>query len=633
MRPAPDSDVKDVLQYLKNQESKTLLRFLTCGSVDDGKSTLIGRLLYDSKLLFEDQLEALTGTNGGGPKSEEDLDLASLVDGLQAEREQGITIDVAYRFFATDKRKFIVADTPGHEQYTRNMATGASTADLAVILIDARKGVLTQTRRHSYIVSLLGIRNVVLAVNKMDLVGYDQARFDEIVADYAKFAAEIGLDTFTAIPLSALKGDNVLTRSDQMPWYDGPPFLEHLETVDIASDLESAPFRLSVQWVNRPDLDFRGYSGTISTGTVRPGDEVVVLPSGRKSRVERIVTQGGDLDTASAGQAVTLTLEDQVDISRGDVLAEPDTAPEVTDQFAAHIVWMHDEPLLPERSYMLKMANQSVPAVVTELKHKVNVNTLEQLAAKTLELNEIGFGNIALDHAITYEAYRDNRELGGFVLIDRLTNQTVGAGTISFGLRRATNLAWQELHVDKAARSSMNKQKPCVLWFTGLSGSGKSTVANLVERRLHALQHRTYILDGDNVRHGLNKDLGFTDVDRVENIRRIAEVSSLMVDAGLIVLASFISPFRNERRMARELLNDGEFLEIFVDAPLEVCEQRDPKGLYEKARAGNIKNFTGIDSPYEVPEQADLTVDTSELSPDRAAENVVEMLKKRGLID
>ena len=555
MRPAPDSDVKDVLQYLKDQENKTLLRFLTCGSVDDGKSTLIGRLLYDSKLLFEDQLQALTETNGGAAaKSDEDLDLASLVDGLQAEREQGITIDVAYRFFATDKRKFIVADTPGHEQYTRNMATGASTADLAVILVDARKGVLTQTRRHSYIVSLLGIRNVVLAVNKMDLVGYDQAKFDEIVGDYAGFAAEIEIENITAIPLSALKGDNVLTRSDHMPWYTGPTFLDHLETVDIASSLETAPFRLSVQWVNRPDLDFRGYSGTISSGTVHPGDEVVVLPSGRKSRIERIVTQDGDLEAASAGQAVTLTLEDQVDISRGDVLAAPDGAPEVTDQFAAHIIWMHDEPLLPERSYMLKMANQSVPAVITELKHKINVNTLEQLAAKTLELNEIGFGNIALDHAITYEAYGDNRELGGFVLIDRLTNQTVGAGTISFGLRRATNLAWQELHVDKVARSSMNKQKPCVLWFTGLSGSGKSTVANLVERRLHALQHRTYILDGDNVRHGLNKDLGFTDVDRVENIRRIAEVSSLMVDAGLIVLASFISPFRNERRMARELL-------------------------------------------------------------------------------
>ena len=634
MRPTPDSDVKDVLQYLKDQENKTLLRFLTCGSVDDGKSTLIGRLLYDSKLLFEDQLQTLTETNGGAAaRSDEDLDLASLVDGLQAEREQGITIDVAYRFFATDKRKFIVADTPGHEQYTRNMATGASTADLAVILVDARKGVLTQTRRHSYIVSLLGIRNVVLAVNKMDLVGYDQAKFDEIVDEYAKFAAEIGLENITAIPLSALKGDNVLTRSDQMPWYAGPTFLDHLETVDIASSLETAPFRLSVQWVNRPDLDFRGYSGTIGSGTVHPGDEVVVLPSGRKSRIERIVTQDGDLEAASAGQAVTLTLEDQVDISRGDVLATPDAAPEVTDQFAAHIIWMHDEPLLPERSYMLKMANQSVPAVVTELKHKVNVNTLEQLAGKTLELNEIGFGNIALDHAVTYEAYGDNRELGGFVLIDRLSNQTVGAGTISFGLRRATNLAWQELHVDKVARSSMNKQKPCVLWFTGLSGSGKSTVANLVERRLHALQHRTYILDGDNVRHGLNKDLGFTDVDRVENIRRIAEVSSLMVDAGLIVLSSFISPFRNERRMARELLGDGEFLEIFVDAPLEVCEERDPKGLYQKARAGNIKNFTGIDSPYEVPERADLTINTAELSPDRAAEHVVEMLKQRGLID
>ncbi len=631
MRPPADIQPQEVLDYLKAQEAKTLLRFLTCGSVDDGKSTLIGRLLYDSKLLFEDQLAALDVAAGNGQAGVPDL--ASLVDGLQAEQEQGITIDVAYRFFATETRKFIVADTPGHEQYTRNMATGASTADLAVILIDARKGVLTQTRRHSYIASLLGIRHVILAVNKMDLVGYGQDRFDDIVSDYFAFAQALGFAEITTIPVSALKGDNVISASTQMPWYSGPSLLEQLEAVDVARDVQDAPFRFPVQWVNRPDLDFRGYSGTVTSGSVRPGDEVTILPSFKTSRVERIVTFDGDLDEAFAGQAITLVLADQVDVSRGDVLACSDAPPEITDQFAAHLIWMHDEPLLPERSYLLKMANQTVPAVVTELKHVVNVNTMEQLAAKTLELNEIGFCNLALDRAVTYEPYKQTRELGGFVLIDRITNQTVGAGMIEFGLRRATNLVWQELYIDKARRSVMNKQRPCVLWFTGLSGSGKSTIASLVERRLHALTHRTYILDGDNVRHGLNKDLGFTDVDRVENIRRVAEVSSLMVDAGLIVLVSFISPFRNERRLARDMLGEGEFLEIFVDTPLEVCEARDPKGLYEKARAGDIKNFTGIDSPYEVPEQADITVDTTTLSPEAAAEHVVAVLKDRKLIE
>jgi len=633
MPSVPEKRNEDVTDYLKAQENKTLLRFLTCGSVDDGKSTLIGRLLYDSKLLFEDQLAALATASGGANAKEDDLDLASLVDGLQAEREQGITIDVAYRFFATEKRKFIVADTPGHEQYTRNMATGASSSELAIILIDARKGVLTQTRRHSYIASLLGIRQVVLAVNKMDLVDYAQDRFDEIVAEYQAFAEDIGLTGIVAIPLSALKGDNVISASKTMKWYTGPALLDHLETVDLSSDAADTPFRFPVQWVNRPNLDFRGYSGTISSGAVQQGDKIVVLPSGKQSHIERIVAFDGDREAAGTGETVTLVLADQIDVSRGDVIACPDQPPDVTDQFAAHIIWMHDEPLLPERSYHLKMANQIIPAVVTELKHTINVNTMEHLAGKTLELNEIGFCNLALDRAVTYAPYAESHDLGGFILIDRISNQTVGAGMISFGLRRATNLVWQELHVDKTARSAMNKQRPCVLWFTGLSGSGKSTVANLVERRLHALSHRTYVLDGDNVRHGLNKDLGFTDADRVENIRRVAEVSSLMVDAGLIVLVSFISPFRNERRMARDLLGDNEFLEVFVDAPLAVCEQRDPKGLYEKARSGDIKNFTGIDSPYEVPEQADLIIDTTAMTADKAAEHVVAMLGERGLID
>jgi bifunctional enzyme CysN/CysC len=624
------TDTRDVAAYLSEQENKTLLRFLTCGSVDDGKSTLIGRLLYDSKLLFEDQLAALEGASTASRDGE--LDFASLVDGLAAEREQGITIDVAYRYFATDKRKFIVADTPGHEQYTRNMATGASTADLAVILVDARKGVITQTRRHAYIAGLLGIRHMVVCVNKMDLVGYDRHVFDEIAAEFNAFACEIELDNVTAIPIAALKGTNVTTRDPETPWYDGPALLEHLETVDAWSDRTTAPMRLPVQWINRPHLDFRGYSGTVSAGTLAAGDRIMVLPSGRTSIVERIVTHDGDLEHAVAGQAVTVTLADQIDISRGDVIAPADAPCEVTDQFAAQIIWMSDQPLLPERSYLMRIGTQTVPAAITELKHKVNVNTLEHVAGKTVELNEIAVCNVALDRAIAYEPYALNRDLGGFVLIDRVTNATVGAGMISFGLRRATNLVWQELHVDKGARARMNGQAPCVLWFTGLSGSGKSTIANLVEKRLHADARRTYVLDGDNVRHGLNKDLGFTDVDRVENIRRVAEVSRLMVDAGLIVLVSFISPFRGERRMARNLMEDGEFLEIFVDTPLEICEARDPKGLYGKARAGDIKNFTGIDSPYETPENAEIVLDTTALTPEDAAERVIAALRDRRII-
>ncbi len=624
--------IAEIDTYLAEQENKDLLRFITCGSVDDGKSTLIGRLLYDSKLIFEDQLSALEadskrdGTVAGG------IDFALLVDGLQAEREQGITIDVAYRFFATDKRKFIVADTPGHEQYTRNMATGASTASLAVILIDARKGVLTQTRRHSFIVSLLGIKQVVLAVNKMDLADYDKAVFDEIEAEYRAFADQIGLKDITAIPMSALEGDNVLTRSDKTGWYDGPTLLEALESAPLPQDRADGPFRMAVQWVNRPNLDFRGFSGVVSGGPVRQGQRIAALPSGKTSTVRRIVTFDGDLTEARPGQAVTLVLADEVDISRGDILADAETPAEVTDQFAAHLVWMSDQPMLPERQYLLKIGTQTVGAAVTELKHKINVNTLEHTAAKTLDLNEVAVCNLALDHAVAYDPYDRNPETGSFILIDRYSNATVGAGMISFGLRRATNLVWQELDVDKQARAELKRQKPAVLWFTGLSGAGKSTVANLVEKRLIASGRHTYILDGDNVRHGLNKDLGFTEADRVENIRRVAETAKLFVDAGLLVLVSFISPFRSERQLARDLVDDGEFVEIFIDTPLSVCEDRDPKGLYAKARAGQIKNFTGIDSPYEAPETPELRIDTTAGDPDVLAERVFTYLKEKGFV-
>jgi bifunctional enzyme CysN/CysC len=620
---------EDINAYLEAHERKSLLRFLTCGSVDDGKSTLIGRLLYDAKMIFEDQLAALeadskkVGTQGG------EIDFALLVDGLAAEREQGITIDVAYRFFSTDKRKFIVADTPGHEQYTRNMVTGASTADAAIILIDARKGVLTQTRRHSYLVSLLGIRHVVLAINKMDLVGFRQDVFESIVADYRAFAAQIGLTEFTAIPMSALRGDNITEPSTSAPWYSGPPLMRWLEDAPIEDDLRDKPFRMPVQWVNRPNLDFRGFAGLVASGVIRPGEKVKALPSGRESTVARIVTMGGDLDEAVAGQSVTITLEDEIDVSRGDVLSAAGQPPAVADQFESTVVWFDDEPMLPGRPYLMKLGARTVSAQVTEPKYKINVNTLEHLAATRLELNEIGVCNLALDAPIAFDPYAENKDLGGFILIDRISNRTVGAGMLHFALRRSQNIHWQALDVNKAARSAAKGQKARVLWLTGLSGAGKSTIANLVEKRLHAAGRHTYLLDGDNVRHGLNKDLGFTEEDRVENIRRVAEVAKLMVDAGLIVLVSFISPFRAERRMARELLKveDREFVEVFIDTPIEEAERRDVKGLYAKARAGKLKNFTGVDSPYEAPESPEIHIDTTKLTPEEAAEKIVDWLE------
>jgi bifunctional enzyme CysN/CysC len=622
----------DIGAYLHAHQHKSLLRFITCGSVDDGKSTLIGRLLYESKMIFEDQLTTLAsdskkvGTRGG------ELDFALLVDGLAAEREQGITIDVAYRFFSTETRKFIVADTPGHEQYTRNMVTGASTADLAVILIDARKGVLTQTRRHSYLVSLIGIRRVVLAINKTDLVDYAEAAFTKILGDYREFAARIGLTEITAIPMSAVYGDNVLEAGSNMPWYRGPTLMQHLEAVAVDDELQSKPFCLPVQWVNRPNLDFRGFAGLIATGSVRKGDRIRVLPSGRESTVARIVTADGDLESAVAGQSVTLTLSSEIDVSRGDVIAAGDSPPQVAAQFEATIVWMHDEPLLQGREYLMKIGTRTVAATVAPIKHKVNVNTLEHTAAERLELNEIGICELSLDREIAFLPYTENRTLGGFILMDRLTNNTVGAGLLSFALRRADNVHWQALDVTKATRALQKGQKSCVLWLTGLSGAGKSTIANLVEKKLLAMGRHTYLLDGDNVRHGLNKDLGFTAQDRVENIRRVAEVSRLMVDAGLIVLVSFISPFRAERRMARDLLEPGEFLEVYIDTPLAEAERRDVKGLYKKARKGELKNFTGIDSPYEAPEHAEIRIDTTAMAPQQAADQIVEHLSRAGML-
>ena len=621
----------DIAAYLQRHETKGLLRFITCGSVDDGKSTLIGRLLHDTKLLLDDQVAALESDSRKHGTQNGELDFALLVDGLAAEREQGITIDVAYRFFGTERRKFIVADCPGHEQYTRNMATGASTADLAVVLVDARKGLLTQTHRHSYIVSLLGIRHVVLAVNKMDLVGYDQSVFDAIVDGYRELAAQLGIPQVQAIPLSALKGDNMIAASTAMPWYAGPTLLDHLEQVNVEqvqvdSASSNAAFRLPVQWVNRPNQDFRGFAGTVVGGTVAVGDEVAVLPSGRRSTVARIVTADGDLAQAGDGQAVTLTLADEIDASRGDVIAAASDPPEVADQFAAHLLWMGDERLLPGRPYLLKLGTQTVGASVTEIKHKVDVNTQEHLAAKHLELNEVAYCNLHLDQPVAFEPYARNRALGAFILIDRQSNATVAAGTLDFALRRAGNIHWQHLDVDRAARARIKHQQPRCLWFTGLSGAGKSTIANLVEKKLLAMGQHTYLLDGDNVRHGLNKDLGFTDEDRVENIRRVAEVAKLMTDAGLIVLVSFISPFRAEREMARALFDEGEFLEVFVDTPLAEAERRDVKGLYAKARRGELRNFTGIDSPYEAPETPELHLMASESSPVELAEQVIRAL-------
>ncbi|MDT7527960.1 sulfate adenylyltransferase subunit CysN [Sphingopyxis sp. SE2] len=618
---------EDIDAYLAGHEKKSLLRFITCGSVDDGKSTLIGRLLYDSKMIFEDQLAALEADSKRVGTQGQEIDFALLVDGLAAEREQGITIDVAYRFFTTEKRKFIVADTPGHEQYTRNMVTGASTADLAVILIDARKGVLTQTRRHSFLAHLIGIKHIILAVNKMDLVDYDKAVFDRITLAYRAFASEIGITNFTAIPISGFKGDNITALSDNTPWFKGPALIDHLENVEVGSAADEAkPFRLPVQWVNRPNLDFRGFSGQLASGRVRPGDAVRILPSGKTTTVDRIVTLDGDLDQAVAGQSVTLTLADEVDCSRGDVIAAADAPPEAADQFEATLVWMADEAMIAGRAYWLKLATQSVSATVQAPKYEINVNTLDHLAAKTLELNGIGVVELSTDKPITFEAYADNRTLGGFILIDKLTNATVAAGMLHFSLRRAQNVHWQATDIDRDMRANLKNQRPALLWFTGLSGSGKSTIANLVEKKLHRMNRHSFLLDGDNVRHGLNRDLGFTEADRIENIRRVGEVAKLMSDAGLIVITAFISPFRAEREMVRGMLPEGEFLEIFIDTPLAEAEKRDVKGLYKKARAGQLKNFTGIDSPYEAPENPEIRIDTTAMTPEEAADLIIDRL-------
>ena len=618
---------QDIDAYLEQHRHKTMLRFITCGSVDDGKSTLIGRLLYDSKMIFEDQLASLEADSRKMGTQGENIDFALLVDGLAAEREQGITIDVAYRFFATEKRKFIVADTPGHEQYTRNMVTGASTADLAVILVDARQGVLTQTRRHSYLVHLLGIRYIVLAVNKMDLVNYDQAVFDQIVADYGTFATKIGIKDFTPIPISGLAGDNIASKSDATNWYGGTTLIQHLETVEVDTNAAAEkPFRMPVQWVNRPNLDFRGFSGLISSGKISTGDNVRIVPSGRNTTIKSIVTQNGTLSEAVAGQSVTLTFNDEVDCSRGDVVALADNPPAIADRFEATLVWMSEEPLVPRRGYWLKIGTQIVSASIQPPKYQIGINTLEHLAAKTLDLNAIGVCTFSTDKSITFESYADSKTLGGFVLIDKMSNNTVAAGMINFSLRRAHNIHWQAADVDREAHASLKDQQPKVLWFTGLSGSGKSTIANEVEKRLHAMGKHTFLLDGDNVRHGLNKDLGFTDTDRIENIRRIGEVAKLMTDAGLIVLTAFISPFRSERQMVREMMPDGEFVEIHIDTPLDVAEARDVKGLYKKAREGTLKNFTGIDSPYEAPEDPEIRIDTTTLPADEAADKIISMI-------
>ncbi|HWF54075.1 MAG TPA: sulfate adenylyltransferase subunit CysN [Solirubrobacteraceae bacterium] len=623
----------DIDAYLAAHEQKSLLRFITCGSVDDGKSTLIGRLLYESKLVFEDQLAALKddsaklGTQGG------ELDLALLVDGLQAEREQGITIDVAYRFFSTDTRKFIVADTPGHEQYTRNMVTGASTADAAVILIDARSGILTQTRRHSYLVALLGIPSVAVAVNKLDLVSYSRATFREIERAYRDFADEVGLRDVTCIPVSALKGDNVLERSPNTPWYDGPTLMEYLESVETEDAQRSGPFRMPVQWVNRPDLSFRGFAGVVVGGSIAPGDPVRVLPGAGQTTVARIVTRDGDLPQAVAGQSITLTLSDEIDVSRGDVIASAVSPPAVADQFEADLIWMSEEPLTPGKHYLLKLGTKTVGASIAQPKHRVEVNTMQRLAAKTLGLNEIGVVTVTLDRQVPFDPYAENRDMGAFILIDRLSNDTIAAGMLHFALRRSQNVHWQSIEVSKAARVAMNHHGAGVVWLTGLSGAGKSTLANVIERKLHASGVRTFLLDGDNIRHGLNKDLGFTEADRIENVRRVAEVSKLMVQAGLVVLVSFISPFRADRQLAREMHELGEFCEVHVDTPLAVAEARDTKGLYAKARRGELRHFTGIDSPYEPPESPDVWIDTTVLSAEQAADRVIAKLTELGILE
>ncbi|SER14836.1 bifunctional enzyme CysN/CysC [Amphritea atlantica] len=633
MAHSSDMISEDIVQYLKDHEQKSLLRFITCGSVDDGKSTLIGRLLYESKLLFEDQLAAVEAESKKFGTQGDNIDFALLVDGLAAEREQGITIDVAYRFFSTDKRKFIVADTPGHEQYTRNMVTGASTADVAILMVDARRGILTQTRRHTYLASLIGIPHIVVAINKMDLVDYSEKTYNQIMEDYTAFAKQIGIEETTFIPMSALAGDNITEPSNNMPWYHGTTLMGYLETVQVDDELmQKAPFRMAVQWVNRPNLDFRGFSGQLASGIVKPGDRIRALPSGKESTIATISTYDGNLERAVAGQSITLTLNDEIDISRGDMITSAEEPASIGKQFETTVIWMHEEPLMPGRTYLMQIGTKTVTASITDIKHQVNVNTMEHLAAKKLELNGIGECNISLDRDIAFDPYKANRDTGSFILIDRMTNNTVGAGLINFALRRSTNITVQHTEVNKDVRAALKTQKPCVIWLTGLSGSGKSTIADLVEQKLLAAGHHTYLLDGDNVRHGLNKDLGFTDQDRVENIRRIAEVAKLMVDAGLIVLSSFISPFRAERKMARDMLEEGEFIEIYVNTPLEVAEDRDVKGLYKKARRGELKNFTGIDSPYEAPQQPELDLKTVEMTPEEAADKVIELLKQKQMI-
>lgn len=633
MAHSSDMISDDIVQYLKDHEQKSLLRFITCGSVDDGKSTLIGRLLFESKLLFEDQLAAVEAESKKFGTQGDNIDFALLVDGLAAEREQGITIDVAYRFFSTDKRKFIVADTPGHEQYTRNMVTGASTADVAILMVDARRGILTQTRRHSYLASLIGIPHVVVAINKMDLVDYSEKTYNQIKEDYLEFAEQIGIKQITFIPMSALAGDNITEPSSNMTWYHGTTLMGYLETVQVDDELmQKEPFRMAVQWVNRPNLDFRGFAGQLASGVVKPGDRIRALPSGKESTIATISTYDGDLPQAVAGQSVTLTLNDEIDISRGDMITSASEPASIGKQFETTVIWMHEEPLMPGRTYLMQIGTKTVTASITDIKHQVNVNTMEHLAAKKLELNGIGECNISLDQDIAFDSYKANRDTGSFILIDRMTNNTVGAGLINFALRRSTNITVQHTEVNKEVRAALKTQKPGVIWLTGLSGSGKSTIADLVEQKLLASGHHTYLLDGDNVRHGLNNDLGFTDQDRVENIRRIAEVAKLMVDAGLIVLTSFISPFQAERKMARDMLAEGEFLEIYINTPLEVAEDRDVKGLYKKARRGELKNFTGIDSPYEAPEQPDLNLKTIEMTPEEAADKVIELLKQKQMI-
>ena len=620
---------EDIESYLAAHEQKELLRFITCGSVDDGKSTLIGRMLYESHMLFDDHLAALEADSKKVGTQEGEIDFALLVDGLAAEREQGITIDVAYRFFSTDKRKYIVADTPGHEEYTRNMATGASTADVAIILVDASQGVLTQTRRHSFIVSMVGVKRIILAVNKLDLVDYSEEVFNQIKSDYANFANEaLTLEEITAIPISALKGDNIVESSENTPWYDGQSIMEYLETVEVAASSQSRPFRMPVQWVNRPNREFRGFAGLIGSGCISAGDKIRVLPSGTESTVARIVTYDGDLELAGAGRSVTLTLTDEIDISRGDIITSADSPCSSADQFQARILWMNDSAMMPGRQYLFKSNSQTSPMTLGRLKHRIDVNTLEELPAKVLDMNEIGVCNISLSSRIAFDAYDDDPVMGGFVIVDRMTNNTVGMGLIDFALRRADNIHWQSMDVTKQSRAEQKSQRPRLIWFTGLSGSGKSSIANILEKKLQAMGRHTITLDGDNIRHGLNRDLGFTKADRVENIRRVGETSKLMVEAGLICISSFISPFASEREMVRAMLDEGEFVEVFVDTPLEVCEQRDVKGLYAKARAGELPNFTGISSPYEAPQDPELRIDTTALSAEEAAEQIIDYLSR-----